>query len=77
MPHVWGTGVALAAVLPQNPPSLHPQEPVLEFDRTEHPIRQAVLPAPIEHNRGVVRIPDGPGLGIEIDRQVLAGFKAS
>jgi D-galactarolactone cycloisomerase len=81
VPHVWGTGVALAAalqllaVLPHNPPCLYPQQPLLEFDRTEHPIRQAILTTPIEHERGTVRIPDGPGLGIEIDRQALARFK--
>ena len=83
VPHVWGTGVALAtalqllAVLPHNPPCLHPEEQLLEFDRTEHPIRQAVLSEPIEHARGVVRIPDGPGLGIEINRAALARFRAN
>ena len=51
-----------------------PLEPMLELDRTEHPIRQAILKRPIEHERGVVRIPDGPGLGIEIDREALARF---
>ena len=83
-PHVWGTGVAIAASLqllavltPQTPPSLQPVAPMLEFDRTEHPIRQAVLRQPIEHVRGMVRIPDGPGLGIEIDRAALARFAVS
>jgi D-galactarolactone cycloisomerase len=83
-PHVWGTGVAIAAslqllaVLPaQTPPSLSPVEPMLEFDRTEHPIRQAILTRPIEHVGGVVRVPDGPGLGIEIDREALARFAAA
>jgi len=81
-PHVWGTGIAIAAslqllaVLPsQTPTSLAPLEPMLEFDRTEHPIRQALLIQPIEHVRGVVRVPDAPGLGIEIDRKALARFK--
>jgi D-galactarolactone cycloisomerase len=83
VPHVWGTGVALAtalqllAVLPHNPPCLHPEEPLLEFDRTEHPIRQAILSEPIEHERGVVRIPGRPGLGIEIDRAALARFRVN
>ena len=82
VPHVWGTGVGLAAalqllaVLPHNPPRHRPREPMLEFDRSEHPFRQAVLSAPIEHARGVARVPDGPGLGIEIDRVALARFKA-
>jgi D-galactarolactone cycloisomerase len=82
-PHVWGTGIAIAAslqllaVLPSHTPtSLAPLEPMLEFDRTEHPIRQAVLTQPIEHIGGVVRIPDGPGLGIEVNREALARFAA-
>jgi D-galactarolactone cycloisomerase len=80
-PHAWGTGIAIAAslqllaVLPSHTPaSLSPLEPMLEFDRTEHPIRQAVLTKPIEHARGVVSVPDGPGLGIEVDRDALALF---
>jgi D-galactarolactone cycloisomerase len=83
IPHVWGTGVGLAAalqllaVLPHSPPRHTPREPLLEFDRSEHPFRQAVLTSPIEHEHGVVRIPDGPGLGIEIDRAALARFMTS
>lgn len=81
-PHVWGTGVALAAslqliaALPHNPPGLHALEPLLEFDRSEHPIRMAVLAEPIEQKGGWVEIPQGPGLGIEIDRAALARFAA-
>jgi D-galactarolactone cycloisomerase len=56
------------------PTSLAPLEPLLEFDRTEHPIRQAILTQPIEHARGIVRVPDGPGLGIEVDHKALARF---
>jgi D-galactarolactone cycloisomerase len=80
-PHAWGTGIGIAASLqllavlpPHTPPSLAVAEPTLEFDRTEHPIRQALLTKPIEHVGGVVQIPDGPGLGIEIDRDALARF---
>jgi D-galactarolactone cycloisomerase len=82
VPHVWGTGIALAAslqllaVLPHNPPCRFPLEPLLEFDRTEHPIRQAVLQRPIEHERGWVAVPTGPGLGIEVDREALERFRA-
>ena len=53
-----------------------PLEPMLEFDRTEHPIRQAILTRPIEHASGIVAVPDGPGLGIEIDRGALVRFTA-
>ena len=82
-PHVWGTGVALAAslqliaCLPHNPPGLHPIEPLLEFDQSEHPIRMAVLAEPIGQTEGWVTIPDRPGLGIEIDRTAIANFAAA
>jgi D-galactarolactone cycloisomerase len=82
-PHVWGTAVALAASLqliaslPHNPPGLNPIEPLLEFDQSEHPIRFAVSTAPIVQKDGWVAIPDGPGLGIEIDRSALARFNVA
>lgn len=80
VPHVWGTGVALAAslqfmaALPPNPPRRDPIEPILEFDRTPNPFRQAILTKPIEHVSGIVAVPDGPGLGIEIDRAALSQY---
>ncbi len=82
-PHVWGTGVTIAAslqllaVVPDMPPGLFPVAPMLEFDCTEHPIRQAILSEPLEPVRGSIRIPDRPGLGITIDRQALARFAVS
>lgn len=81
VPHVWGTAVQIAAALQfmaamvPNPVRVNPIEPILEFDRTENPFRQAVVTRPIEHVHGIVRIPDGPGLGIEIDRDALAEFR--
>jgi D-galactarolactone cycloisomerase len=78
---VWGTAVQIAASLQfmaamiPNPVRVNPVEPILEFDRTHNPFRQAVVKTPIEHERGVVKIPDGPGLGIEIDRDALAEFR--
>jgi D-galactarolactone cycloisomerase len=80
VPHVWGTGIGLSAalqllaVLPHTPPRITPREPVLEFDRSEHPFRQAVLMTPLEHKDGWVDIPTGPGLGIEVDREALKRF---
>jgi len=80
VPHVWGTAVQIAAALQfmaamvPNPVRQNPVEPIMEFDRTHNPFRQAVVTTPIEHDGGVVRIPDAPGLGIEIDRDALARF---
>jgi D-galactarolactone cycloisomerase len=82
-PHVWGSGVALAAslqliaTLPDNPPGLHPIPPLLELDQSEHPIRMAILREPIRHQAGWVEVPTDPGLGIEIDRTAFAKFLIS
>lgn len=79
-PHVWGTGISIAAslqllaVVPSVPPGLFPVAPMLEFDCTDHPIRQAVLTEPLEPRTGEIAIPTRPGLGIEIDRAALKRF---
>ena len=81
VPHVWGCGIGLAAamqllaVLPHTPPRHTPIEPLLEFDRSEHPFRQAVLKLELEHKDGVVKVPEGPGLGIEVDRVAVERFR--
>ena len=45
---------------------------VTEKDAEAH---RAVLTEPITHAHGIVRVPDAPGLGIEIDREVLRRFR--
>ena len=81
VPHVWGTGVALAAALhfiaaqPDQPPSLNPSPAMLELDRTENPIRDEVLSEPLEISQGVVRVPTGPGLGVEVAEEILERYR--
>ena len=64
VPHVWGTAWASPRRCSCWPccrttrRATRPLEPLLEFDRSEHPFRQAVLTAPIEHAGGVVRLPE-------------------
>ena len=83
VPHVWGTGISLAAalqllaVLPHAPLTHRPREPMLEFDRSDHPFRQAVLDEPLEHVDGGVAIPSGPGLGIAVNDEAVARFRVA
>ncbi|MEO1091580.1 MAG: mandelate racemase/muconate lactonizing enzyme family protein [Pseudomonadota bacterium] len=79
-PHVWGTGLAVAvalqllAALPATAQGLHVNEPLLEFDRTPHPFRDAVVGGPFALSEGRVAVPTLPGLGVEIDRDEVARF---
>jgi D-galactarolactone cycloisomerase len=81
VPHVWGSGIGLAAslqflaTLPPAPLALRPVEPMLEYDQSSHPFRQDLIFGAISMRDGMVRIPDGPGLGVEIDREVIARFE--
>ena len=80
MPHVWGTGVAIAAALQMLamiapcPPSLEPQEPMLEYDRSPNPLRDAICGEGFGLRDGMVDVPQGPGIGVAPDRRVLERF---
>jgi D-galactarolactone cycloisomerase len=82
-PHVWGTPIAIAAalqliaVLPDNPPALYPSSPMLELDLTEHGVRDAMMVEALRPRNGIMAIPGGPGLGIEVDRNVVQSFVVS
>jgi D-galactarolactone cycloisomerase len=82
-PHSWGTPINLAAslhllgVIPDSMIGANPVPPYLELDCTEHPIREALMPAALRPIDGVVRIPDAPGLGIDIDRAVIDRFRVN
>ena len=79
-PHVWGSGVGLAAslqfiaALPSLPLTLNPVEPMLEFDRSSHPFRRELIFDGIQMQAGRVQIPDAPGIGVEVNREVLARY---
>ncbi len=83
VPHAWGSAIGLAATvqflaaLPDTPPAFRPVPPMLEFEQTPNPLRDDLAREPIRQAGGVVRVPDGPGLGIEVDREVLRRFKVA
>jgi D-galactarolactone cycloisomerase len=54
---------------------LGPLQPMLEFDLTERPVRSVLLTEPIKHVSGVVAVPTGSGLGIEVDHQAITHFE--
>ena len=81
-PHVWGSPIMIAAslhvasTLPPCPPSGDPepfvQEPVMEYDRTPSTIRDSLCPDSFVMKDGRLSVPEGAGLGIEIDEDALS-----
>ncbi|MEL6478691.1 MAG: mandelate racemase/muconate lactonizing enzyme family protein [Pseudomonadota bacterium] len=86
IPHVWGSGVAVAAALqaiatlPPLPATASPvalqNEPVIEFDRTHNPLRDDLVTPGFRLTDGRLPVPERPGLGIVVDRERLEAFRA-
>ncbi len=81
-PHVWNSGVGLAAALqfaatvPDYPQraDLTEREVLFEFDRSENPLRHEILEEPFDPTGGSLDVPTAPGLGIEIDESALGEY---
>lgn len=82
VPHVWGTGIAFHAALhfianlEPIPGRLHPPEMYIEYDRTENDIRESLTSPSIAMKNGFIDIPQSPGLGIEVDEDVVRNFSS-
>jgi len=73
VPHVFSTAVSLVA-------NLHlvaslPNSYLLEFDQNPNALRTELLEEPITPDeRGIVPVPDRPGLGVRLDRETLRRY---
>jgi len=80
LPHMWGTAVRLAATLqwqatlPDMPEALSPFPCLLEYDMTENGLRTDLALEPIRPVDGHLAVPQSPGLGFDVDREVLEKY---
>jgi D-galactarolactone cycloisomerase len=80
IPHMFGTAIRLAATLhllaalPDSPRAIEPFPTLLEYDMSENALRTELAKEPIRHVEGVVAVPQAPGLGIEIKRELLEKY---
>ncbi len=71
-PHAWGSAVGQAAALhfyaarPRQPFTTTAEARWIECDRSENPLRSTIVEAPIELDQGRWKLPEGPGLGVEV-----------
>lgn len=81
MPHAWGSGVGLAAALqflatlPPTPLCQMPDEPMLECDRSSHPFRAALINDGVKMEDGYIFVPEKPGIGVEVNKDILEKYK--
>ena len=72
VPHAFKTGILVAATI-QFIASV-PHAPFLEFSVTESGIRKEILARPFEQRDGYVEVPQSPGLGIELNPDVVRKY---
>ncbi len=80
VPHCWGTALSLAAslhflaTLPESRLTNTPTGPLLEYDRSDNPLRDELLIDNFKHDRGYLPVPQSPGLGVKIDPEQLCRY---
>jgi D-galactarolactone cycloisomerase len=84
--HGWGSAVLFSAtvhlaaclgaraVVP-GVPGRQPLPPGVELDCTENPLRDALWPGALDGRGGTVAVPQGPGLGVDLDETALERWR--
>lgn len=81
VPHMHGSaltlaaGLQLVAAMPNVTATMGPQVPMIELDTTRNPLREELLTERIEPVRGKTRIPEKPGLGVQINRATVDKYQ--
>jgi len=84
-PNCWSTHLQMAAalhllsIIPSCSESPDEDATVLEFDRSDNPLREdTILTQPLRlESDGTVKVPSGPGLGVEVDENKLKKYTVS
>jgi len=73
IPHSWSTDISVAATLHVLASS--PQESLLEFCVADTPLRRNLITEPFTIDKeGFVKVPEQPGLGIELNEEVVKKY---
>ncbi len=75
VPHAFKTGILVAASIQMI--AAMPETPFLEFSVTESAIRKELLVRPFVQKDGFVDVPQLPGLGIELNPEVVRKYGVS
>jgi D-galactarolactone cycloisomerase len=80
IPHCWAGAIAIVAtlqvlsLLPPDNWGFSSDAPMLELDTYENPFRDELLIRPFTVDAGELAVPTGPGLGIEVNEEVVRHY---
>jgi len=74
VPHAFGTGVLLAAAAQWTAAG---KEPLTEYTRAPSPLAQNLVRHDMEFRNGMLHLSDAPGLGVELDEEVVEKYRVA
>ncbi|OEJ99031.1 galactonate dehydratase [Flavivirga aquatica] len=83
IPHTWGTSIGIHVALhfianiESVPGRMYQPDFLIEYDQTENGLREKLTFPSIEMKDGYIEVPNRPGLGIDVDEDVLREYTIS
>lgn len=80
VPHTWGTSIGLHVALhfisniESIPGRMYQPDFLIEFDQTENGLRDHLTFPKLEMKNGMLEVPNRPGLGIDVDEDILRKY---
>jgi L-alanine-DL-glutamate epimerase-like enolase superfamily enzyme len=73
VPHSWSSDLLTAASLHLN--AFQRRAMFVEFNTSQGPLSRGLVRNPLRLEEGHVRVPEGPGLGVEVDEDVIERYR--
>lgn len=73
VPHSWSSDLLTAASLHLN--AFQRRAIFVEFNTSQGPLSRELVRNPLRLEEGHVRVPEGPGLGVEVDEDVVQRYR--
>jgi len=73
VPHAWKSGILVAATL--HFAATLPEIPFVEYTVADSPLRRDLVRTDVQVAGGIARIPQSPGLGVELDEEIIARYR--
>ncbi len=83
VPHTWGSAIGIHVALhfisnlETIPGRMYAPEYLIEFDQTENALRKELTTPKIEMKNGMLEVPKGPGLGLDVNPEILEKYSIS
>jgi L-rhamnonate dehydratase len=73
IPHSWSSDLLTAASLHLN--AFQRRAEFIEFNTSQGPLSRALVKEPLRMVDGYLAVPDGPGLGVEVNEDTIARYR--